>query len=151
MLSGAFIFFTVGRFSGSLILSYCTPHLTLGVYASINVVMMMLVYLGLGWISVFALFLSFFFMSIMYPTHFALAIRGLGEKTKLGASCMVTAILGGAFMPYIMGRLADSYGMGVGFLLPMACFLFITIYGFSWKSHFADDMNPEMAQAFPTH
>ena len=151
MLSGAFIFFTVGRFSGSLILSYSTPHLTLGVYASINVVMMMLVYLGLGWISVFALFLSFFFMSIMYPTHFALAIRGLGEKTKLGASCMVTAILGGAFMPYIMGRLADSYGMGVGFLLPMICFLFITIYGFSWKSLFAEDMNPEMAQTFPTH
>ena len=151
MLSGAFIFFTVGRFSGSVILSYCTPHLTLGVYALINVVMMFLVYLGLGWVSVLALFLSFFFMSIMYPTHFALAIRGLGDKTKLGASCMVTAILGGAFMPYIMGRLADSYGMGVGFLLPMVCFFIIMIYGFFWKSLFAEDMEPEPAQFFSTH
>ena len=151
MLSGAFIFFTVGRFSGSVILSYCTPHITLGVYALLNVVMMLVVYLGLGWISILALFMSFFFMSIMYPTHFALAIRGLGQNTKLGASCMVTAILGGSFMPYIMGKVADEYSMGVGFLLPMVCFFFIMIYGFTWKSLFSEDMEPETAQLFSTH
>jgi len=151
MLSGAFIFFTIGRFSGSVILSYCTPHITLGIYALLNVVMMLLVYLGLGWASVLALFMSFFFMSIMYPTHFALAIRGLGENTKLGASCMVTAILGGAFMPYIMGRVADHYSMGVGFLLPMGCFFLIMLYGFFWKNLFAKDMEPETIQTFPTH
>jgi FHS family L-fucose permease-like MFS transporter len=151
MLSGAFIFFTLGRFSGSVILSYCKPHITLGVYGLINVVMMFLVYLGLGWASVLALFLSYFFMSIMYPTHFALAIRGLGKYTKLGASCMVTAILGGAFTPYIMGKLADNYGMGVGFLLPMVCFFFIMLYGFMWRSLFTQDMEPEAVRAFPTH
>jgi len=151
MLSGAFIFFTVGRFTGSVILSYFKPHLTLAVYALINVVMMALVYLGLGWVSILALFLSFFFMSIMYPTNFALAIRGLGARTKLAASCMVTGILGGAFMPYIMGKVADNFGMGAGFLLPMVCFFFIMLYGFNWKRLFARDMEPEAARALVAH
>jgi FHS family L-fucose permease-like MFS transporter len=141
--SVAFWFFAAGRFSGSLITRYCTPHITLGVYAVINVVMMTLVVLQLGWLSVAALFLSFFFMSIMYPTHFALGIRGLGEKTKLAASWMVTAVVGGAIMPYFMGRLADKYSMRVGFLMPLCCFAFIAFYGFSWRKFYRHDMEPE--------
>ncbi len=141
-LSVAFGFFTVGRFSGSLITRYCTPHITLGVYAVINVVMMTLVILPLGWLSVAALFLSFFFMSIMYPTHFALGIRGLGEKTKLAASWMVTAVVGGAILPYFMGWLADNYSMRVGFMMPLCCFVFIAFYGFCWRRFYAHDMEP---------
>jgi FHS family L-fucose permease-like MFS transporter len=132
-LSGAFVFFTAGRFSGSAITRYCAPHMTLGVYAVINVAMMALVILPLGWLSVAALFMSFFFMSIMYPTHFALGIRGLGEKTRLAASWMVTAVVGGAILPYFMGLLADHYSMRVGFLIPLGCFMFIAFYGFSWR------------------
>ncbi len=143
LLSIAFIFFTVGRFAGSVILRFFTPHLLLGTYALMNVVLMFLVYLRLGWVSVTALVLSFFFMSIMYPTHFALGIRGLGEKTKLAASCMVTAVVGGAVMPILMGWMADRYSMAVGFLMPLGCFLFITFYGFCWRRFFAHDMEPE--------
>lgn len=142
MLSVAFGFFTVGRFSGSAILRFTTPSLTLGAYALVNVVLMGLVSLGLGWISVAALVLSFFFMSIMYPTHFALAIRGLGERTKLGSSFMVTAIVGGSVMPILMGWMADRWSMRTGFLMPMACFAFIMLYGFSWRRFFARDMAP---------
>lgn len=152
MLSGAFIFFTVGRFSGSVILRYFSPHRTLGVYALINVVLMALLFLNLGWISVASLVLSFFFMSIMYPTHFALAIRGLGDRTKLGAAGMVTAILGSGLGPITMGWIADHYGMGDGFLLPLVCFSFIACYGFAWKNLFARDMEPEENTApAPTH
>jgi len=143
LLSVAFGFFTVGRFSGSAILRFATPHITLGFYALANVVMMFLVWLGLGWVSVGALVMSFFFMSIMYPTHFALAIRGLGERTKLGASFMVTAIVGGSIMPILMGWLADHYSMGVGFLMPLACFAAIMCYGFFWRRFFMHDMEPE--------
>jgi FHS family L-fucose permease-like MFS transporter len=146
-LSVAFGFFTLGRFSGSAITRYCTPHITLGVYAVINVVMMILVILPLGWFSVAALFLSFFFMSIMYPTHFALGILGLGEKTKLAASWMVTAVVGGAILPYFMGRLADKYSMRVGFLMPLGCFAFIAFYGFSWRRFYRHDMELEPASA----
>jgi len=142
-LSVAFGLFTAGRFSGSAIVRYCSPHLTLGIYALINVALMLVVMASLGWISVAALMLSFFFMSIMYPTHFALAIRGLGEKTKLAASWMVTAVVGGAILPYYMGRLAENYSMRVGFVMPMLCFCFIAFYGFSWRKLSAHDMEPE--------
>jgi FHS family L-fucose permease-like MFS transporter len=142
-LSAAFGLFTIGRFSGSAIVRYVSPHRTLGIYAAINVLLMLLVMASLGWISVAALMVSFFFMSIMYPTHFALSIRGLGEKTKLAASWMVTAIVGGAILPYFMGRLADVYSMRVGFIMPLLCFCFIAFYGFSWRRWFAHDMEPK--------
>jgi len=136
MLSLAFVVFTVGRFSGSVILRFLPAHRVLGVCALSNVALMGLVCLSLGWISVIALILSFFFMSIMYPTHFALAIRGLGERTKLASSWMVTAIVGGAIMPMLMGWLADNYSMRVGFLMPLACFVCIAAYGFGWPRLF---------------
>jgi MFS transporter, FHS family, L-fucose permease len=143
MLSLAFIFFTVGRFSGSAILRFAPAHRVLGIYALANVVMMGLVFLGLGWVSVVALMLSFFFMSIMYPTHFALAIRGLGERTKLASSWMVTAIVGGAIMPILMGWLADRWSMRMGFLVPMACFAGIMAYGFGWRRLYRREIGPE--------
>lgn len=139
MLSIAFGFFTLGRFSGSAIVRYARPHLTLGVYAAINVILMALVCVGLGWVSIAALFLSFFFMSIMYPTNFALGIRGLGNQTKLASSFMVTAIVGGAIMPWFMGKLATAYSMGIGFSVPLVCFAFIAAYGFSFERLFLRD------------
>ena len=139
MLSLAFILFTLGRFSGSAILRFAPAHRVLGVYALCNAVLMGLVFSGLGWASVAALMLSFFFMSIIYPTHFALAIRGLGERTKLASSWMVTAVVGGSVMPVVMGWLADRYSMRVGFLMPAACFTAITAYGFGWKRLFNRD------------
>ena len=133
MLSMAFIFFTAGRFSGSAILRFAPAHRVLGIYALCNVALMALIFLGLGWVSVAALILSFFFMSIMYPTHFALAIHGLGERTKLASSWMVTAIVGGSIMPVLMGWIADRSSMRVGFLMPLACFVCIMLYGFGWQ------------------
>ena len=104
---------------------------------------------SLGWVSVVALMLSFFFMSIMYPTHFALAIRGLGERTKLASSWMVTAIVGGALMPMLMGWLADHYSMRVGFLMPMACFAGIMAYGFGWRRLYRRDREPTSSNVSP--
>jgi FHS family L-fucose permease-like MFS transporter len=92
-------------------------------------------------------------MSIMYPTHFALGIRGLGEKTKLAASWMVTAVVGGAILPYFMGLLADNYSMRVGFFMPLLCFAFIAFYGFNWRKFYRHDMASELkvAAAVPAH
>jgi len=133
MLSVAFVFFTVGRFTGSAILRFAPAHRVLGLYALCNVALMGLILLGLGWLSVVALILSFFFMSVMYPTHFALAIHGLGERTKLASSWMVTAVVGGSVMPVLMGWLADRSSMRMGFVMPLACFVCIMLYGFGWQ------------------
>jgi FHS family L-fucose permease-like MFS transporter len=89
---------------------------------------------------IFALLVSFFFMSIMYPTIFALGIRGLGERTKLASSFIVMAILGGAVAPLLMGRMADLFSMRIGFLLPLVCFLGVMAYGFVWRRLFSQDM-----------
>jgi FHS family L-fucose permease-like MFS transporter len=110
LLSLAFLLFAIGRFSGSAIQGKFAPHRVLGTYAAANTLLMLLVIANIGWVSVTALIVSFFFMSIMYPTNFALGIRGLGMKTKLASSFMVTAIIGGAIMPWCMGWTIDMYG-----------------------------------------
>jgi MFS transporter, FHS family, L-fucose permease len=130
--SGGILCFLAGRFSGSLILRVCSAHRTLAVFGVAGAVMMLLIVLHLGWISVIALFLSFFFMSIMYPTIFALGIRGLGEHTKLGSSIIVMSIVGGAIMPFLMGWLADNYSMRIGFVMPLGCFIYIAVYAALW-------------------
>jgi MFS transporter, FHS family, L-fucose permease len=139
MLSLAFLLFAIGRFSGSAIQSRCAPHRVLGIYGVINILLMLLVIANFGWFSVIALILSFFFMSIMYPTNFALGIRGLGGRTKLAASFMVTAIIGGAVMPWCMGLVIDHYGWSGGFIMPLVCFMFIAFYGFTWRKWYAHD------------
>jgi FHS family L-fucose permease-like MFS transporter len=139
MLSLAFLLFAVGRFSGSAIQTRIAPHRVLGIYASVNCLLMLLVIANFGWVSVFALIVSFFFMSIMYPTNFALGIRGLGAKTKLASSFMVTAIIGGAVMPWCMGHIIEQFGWGYGFVMPLVCFLFIAFYGFTFAKWYARD------------
>lgn len=127
-----FPLFLLGRASGTAILRKLKAHSVLGAYALINVVLCGIVVLKFGWISVAAVFLSFFFMSIMYPTIFALGIYGLGEQAKRASGFIVMAIIGGAIMPKIMGYLGDVYNMSVGFLMPLFCFAVVAIYGFSW-------------------
>lgn len=137
---GGFALFLLGRISGTLALRVFKAHSTLALYSLINVGAMLLVMFPLGWWSVAGLFLSFFFMSIMYPTIFALGIHGLGEQTKIASSFIVQAIVGGAIMPLWMGWLADTWGMRVGFFMPLLCFAFIAYYGANWRRLEAKDV-----------
>jgi FHS family L-fucose permease-like MFS transporter len=121
--------FWLGRISGSYFLKFMNPNKMLIVYGLINTLFMVLVVLGLGLISVVALFSTYFFMSIMFPTIFALGIRDLGALTKKGSSFLVMAVAGGAFCPPIMGAIADHLRMAIGFLIPMVCFAFISYFG----------------------
>ncbi len=133
MLGGiGFVLFTVGRICGSAVISQCKPHLVLAAYAAINVVLAA-VCMGGGKMGLIALFGTFFFMSIMFPTIFALGIRGLGDHTKLGSSLIVMSIVGGAIAPPYMGHIADVHSMRAGFIVPLVCFVFIAIYGALWQ------------------
>ena len=102
----------------------------IAVYALVNVFAMALVVSNLGWISLIALFVTYFCMSIMFPTIFALGIKGLGAQTKQASSYLVMAIVGGAVCPVFMGLIADKFNMQVGFLVPLVCFLIIFLFGF---------------------
>lgn len=129
----AFPLFLLGRFTGSFILRVTKAHIMLGVYSFINVILMLVVVANLGWISVISVFLSFFFMSIMFPTIFSLGIFGLGEKSKLASSFIVMAIMGGAVLPKVMGAIGDAEGMSAGYIVPAVCFIAIAMYGFFWS------------------
>lgn len=122
--------FWLGRFTGSTIfMRIMKPNRLLALYAMVNVVMMALVVAGLGWISVVALFSTYFFMSVMFPTIFALGIKGLGPLTKKASSLLVMSIVGGAIFPMLMGRIADVSNMALGFIVPLLCFSFIVYFG----------------------
>jgi len=124
--------FMVGRLCGSAVVSITRPEWALAAYAVVNVVLCGVVMVG-GKVGLYALFGTFFFMSIMFPTIFALGIRGLGEHTKLGSSLIVMSIIGGAIAPPLMGHIADVSSMRVGFVIPLVCFGFIALYGAFWR------------------
>jgi FHS family L-fucose permease-like MFS transporter len=128
-----FALFLIGRFTGAGILNKIAAHKVLATYAAANAVLMVIIVLKLGWISLAALFLSFFFMSIMFPTIFALGIHGLGKKAKVASSFIVMAIMGGALMPKLMGWIADNHGMSIGFIVPAICFVVVAVYGGLWS------------------
>ena len=129
LLSLGFVFFMVGRFSGSLLMSWFKPNQMLALYAVVNVLAMVFVVLGLGWLSIIALYLTYFCMSIMFPTIFALGIKDLGGLTKKGSSFIIMMIVGGAVCPMFMGWIADNTNMALGFIVPLLCFAFIVFFG----------------------
>jgi FHS family L-fucose permease-like MFS transporter len=128
----AFACFLLGRFTGSWLLKKFSAHKVLGLFAVCNVVITLLIFSNLGWLSVVCVFLSYFFMSIMFPTIFALGIFGLGALTKKASSFIVMAIMGGAVLPKLMGYVADQYNMCRGFIVPLFCFVFIALYAWNW-------------------
>lgn len=123
--------FMVGRLCGSAVVSFVKAHQALSLYAVINVALCGVAMLG-GNLGLAAVLGSFFFMSIMFPTIFALAIKGLGVHTKVGSSIIVMSIVGGAIAPPLMGHIADVASMRVGFFVPLVCFAIIAAYGVIW-------------------
>jgi FHS family L-fucose permease-like MFS transporter len=130
---GGFGLFSIGRLTGSMALRVFKPQKTLAFYGFMNVLMMALVFMRLGWLSVAALFLSNLFMSIMFPTIFSLGIHGLGEQTKKASSFIVMSIGGGAVFPLLNGWVSGKFGLARGFVVPLLCFLVVMIYALSWE------------------
>jgi FHS family L-fucose permease-like MFS transporter len=124
--------FLIGRFSGAGLLKKFSAHKIVGLYGAANVVCTFLIFCKLGWPSVACVFLTYFFMSIMFPTIFALGIFGLGARAKKASAFIVMAIMGGALLPKLMGYVADKSDMSHGFIVPMFCFAFVSFYGFAW-------------------
>lgn len=124
---GGMLLFMIGRLSGSFIMSKFKPQHILAFYALMCVIAMILVILTLGKVSLYALYISFFFMSIMFPTIYALGLVRMGTLTKRAASFLTMAVAGGAFSPIIMGLLGEE-NMAIGFVIPLVCFVFILYF-----------------------
>jgi hypothetical protein len=134
LASIGFVCFLLGRVSGAALLRRLSANRTVGLYAVLNAVACLMVVLKLGWVSVACVFASYFFMSIMFPTIFALGIFGLGTRAKRASSYIVMAIVGGAILPKVMGAVADHYDMSRGFIVPLFCFALVACYGYLWPA-----------------
>ncbi|HEY5469766.1 MAG TPA: L-fucose:H+ symporter permease [Bacteroidales bacterium] len=132
-LTGTLVAFLIGRFSATVIMKYIKPGKLMGIYAIMNILLVGLAVMHPGWIGVWSIFLSSFFMSLMFPTIFALGIKGLGANTKIAGSIIVMAIIGGGVFTPIMGLVAEK-SMALAMLIPMGCYCFITIYAFWWSN-----------------
>jgi FHS family L-fucose permease-like MFS transporter len=130
-LTGTLVAFGVGRFASSYLMKFVSPKRLMGIYSLINIT---LVFVGVshpGWTGLWAIFLTSFFMSLMFPTIFALGLKGLGENTKIGGSLLVMAIIGGAVFAPAMGLISETlHSLAWAYLVPLLAYIFIAYYAF---------------------
>lgn len=130
----AMVGFMVGRFVGTALMKFIKPSRLLTLYSLINVLLIAVAITARGNVAVYALLAVPFFMSIMFPTIFALGIKGLGEEGKIASSFLVMSIVGGAVIPLFMGLVSDRTGsIQLAYIVPLLCF-FITLY-FGWRGY----------------
>ncbi len=126
----AMIGFVTGRFLGTFLMRYIKPAQLLSLYAVINIVLLIVGITTKGALPVYAVMAIPFFMSIMFPTIFALGIKGLGEETKIASSFLVMSIIGGAFGAVFMGLISDKTGsIQLAYIVPLICFVFVLFFG----------------------
>jgi FHS family L-fucose permease-like MFS transporter len=120
----------IGRFLGSAILQKLKTGKVLGYAAIIAALLASISMLSFGWVAVCTIIAVGLFNSIMFPSIFTLGIAELGPLTGEGSGLLIAAIVGGAAIPWLQARMADSFGLHHAFLLPVLCYAFIAYYGF---------------------
>lgn len=129
---GTFLF-VAGRFIGTALMTSIKDYKLLRFYGVMASLLCLAGVFAEGRTAVYAILGINFFMSIMFPTIFALGVKDLGKQTKLGSSFIIMAIVGGAILPPFMGLIADHIGIQESFFLPAVCFLAVVYYG--WEGY----------------
>lgn len=130
-LTATLIALLIGRFVSTPLMKYISASKLLGIYGLANVLLTAVAVTRPGMLGAYAIVASSFFLSIMFPTIFALGLKGLGENTKLGGSFLVMAIVGGALFPLVLGAIARATGsIALGYIVPLVGFAGVSLYGF---------------------
>lgn len=130
-LTATLVAMALGRFVGTSLMKYVAPSRLLAVYGAINVALLAVAIARPGMEGAYAIVASSFFLSVMFPTIFALGLKGLGPNTKLAGSLLVMAIAGGAIFPPLFGLIAKATGsVAIGYAVPLAGFVVVSAYGF---------------------
>jgi FHS family L-fucose permease-like MFS transporter len=130
-LTGTLGAFALGRFSSAYLMRYLNPVKLMGAYSLINICLLLVGVFHPGWIGLWAVFLTSFFMSLMFPTIFATGLRGLGVNTKIGGSMIVMAIIGGAVLTPLMGWISmTTQSVAIAYLVPLTAYLFVALYAY---------------------
>lgn len=129
------LLFMTGRFTGTLLMRYIKPRKLMAVYAFVSCILCLEMILGSGMWTLYSMVGSAFFMSIMFPTIFALGIKDLGPETEPGSSWLIMSIVGGALLPPLLGFIADESGnLQYGYTVPLISFIVILVYSIKQKS-----------------
>jgi FHS family L-fucose permease-like MFS transporter len=131
----------VGRFAGAFIMRVIAPEKVLAFFAVGALLCMLVASFAHGPMAMYGLMAVGLFHSIMFPTIFALAIRGLGPLTEEGSGLLIMAIAGGALV-LIQGKLADMFGIQISFLITAACELYVLFYALR-GSRLRDERAPQ--------
>ncbi len=130
-LIGTLAAFGVGRFVSAYLMRFISPSRLMGCYAVANMILVSIGVFFPGWVGIWCVFLTSFFMSLMFPTIFALGLKGLGPNTKLGGSFLVLAIVGGAVLTPIMGLISDKlHSYALAYSVPFLAYIYISLYSF---------------------
>jgi len=117
-----------GRFIGTYLMRFIAPNKLLAAFALGNILMCIIVAQSLGWVSFIALMMINFFFSIMFPTIFSLGLKNLGRHTQQASSFISMGVVGGAFFPLLMGKIAD-HNIAAAYYLPIICYIVIFLFG----------------------
>lgn len=119
----------VGRFVGSAVLRRVGTGIALATAAGVAGCLVLLSILSHHYVAMASILAVGLFNSIMFPSIFTLGIEGLGELTSKGSSLLVAAIVGGAVLPLLQGRLADAIGVQHALMIPVLCYAYILLFG----------------------
>jgi MFS transporter, FHS family, L-fucose permease len=133
-LTLSLVVFMLGRFIGTALMRYVSAARLLSIFAVINIVLVAIAVLAPGTVGIYALVVTSFFMSVMFPTIFALGLRGLDDdERKLGSSFLVMAIIGGALLTAVMGAVSDIAGIHRAMAVPMLSFAVVLAFALSTR------------------
>jgi FHS family L-fucose permease-like MFS transporter len=122
--------FLIGRFIGTILMQYYSSSVLLAAYAGINILLCVVAILAHGMVTVYTVIGICFFMSIMFPTIFALGIKDLKADTEFGSSLIIMSIVGGAILPRVFGYISDVTGnIQYGYVVPLVCFAVVSFFG----------------------
>lgn len=129
--------FSASRFIFTWLMKYFRPSRLLVVAAVADIVLSLVVVLtqGMGWLPVCALIAISLFMSLMFPTIYGIALDGIGDDAKIGASGLIMAILGGALLTPLQAVISDATTINTSYLVPAFCFLMVLLYGWYVERH----------------
>ena len=124
------ICFCVARFFFTWLMKFFRPAKLMAWAAAFDIVLCLIVIVmsGSGMLAVVALVLISFFMSLQFPTIYGIALEGVGDDAKIGASGLIMAILGGALLTPLQGMVSDAFGISVSYVVPLVCFVVVLIY-----------------------
>jgi FHS family L-fucose permease-like MFS transporter len=128
--------FMLGRFIGTFFMKYIAPSKLLLIYAIISAGLTLICIFGTGAVTLYSMVAIAFFMSIMFPTIFAIGVEGTGADTKSASSLIIMSIVGGALLPPVLGYISDLTGhMQYGYFVVLVCFLVVALFATQNKSN----------------